>query len=55
MEFIYIYNHKQADFFIKEGVVLASIGMNKKSNKLFFKFVRGSGLREAFHKWNNRK
>lgn len=49
----YIYNPKQAEYFIKRGVVLDSI--YKKSETICFIFLYNDICETAFIEWNSHK
>lgn len=50
----YIYNTKQALYFIKNGADIEhrNIGINKKSGNVFFKFTNNNNLQKIFEEWN---
>lgn len=50
-DYRYLYNPKQAEFYIKNGIMPESIDINKKTNKVFFKFKDGKELQKIYHKW----
>ncbi len=50
----YIYNVKQADFFINEGVKLLGTGVHPTTKKIWWCFGYKE-CQEAYSKWNNRE
>lgn len=52
-EYIYIYNIKQAQFYITEGDIKPTeIGISNKNNKIYFKFIREQ-TKNIFDQWCN--
>lgn len=49
MKAMYVYNLRQALFFIKHGVEIDDIGISK--GKVYHKFYRTSEFEQAFSKW----
>lgn len=49
MKAMYVYNLKQALFFIKNGVTVDDIGISK--GKVYHKFYRTQEFEDAFSKW----
>jgi hypothetical protein len=49
---IYIYNFKQAEFYIKEGIKPLEININPKTRKIYFIFNREE-TNNAYMKWVN--
>lgn len=52
-EFVYIYNLKQANFYINSGIKAVEIGVHSKTNKTYFKFIREE-TRQLFQQWNDK-
>lgn len=50
MKYFYIYNIEQADFFIKNGLQVNSVGKGKK-NDIYLKFVRDEESEKVFSLW----
>ena len=53
-DYIYIYNYHQANFYIKNGIKLIDINLNKTTNKIYFVFSKKESL-ECYIKWINRE
>ena len=53
MNYFYIYNIEQANFFIKEGLSVVEVGIGKKKD-VYIKFVRNYVSELVFTKWTNR-
>jgi hypothetical protein len=53
-KFFYIYNPDQADYFIKNGLLVIGAGKGK-FNDFYYKFVRDEQAEEVFKKWVERK
>lgn len=50
----YIYNFKQADFFIKQGAVCIGTGFNAKSGKYYWEFNYDQ-LQKYYSLWEENK
>ena len=40
MDFLYIYNVEQANYYIQEGVNPVGVGINDRTKAVYFKFIR---------------
>ncbi len=49
--YFYIYNLKQSEFFIKEGLEVLEIGV--RNGKVYHKFLRDEQAEKIFSKWCN--
>lgn len=54
MEYYYIYNRKQALFFIKNGAIPIDIGVGKKRD-VYHKFAKDKLTENLNNKWRNNK
>jgi hypothetical protein len=54
MDYFYIYNIKQARFFLHKGLIPIDIGIGTKK-EVFIKFIRDYNSEEVFLEWINRK
>jgi hypothetical protein len=50
---VYIYNPEQASFYISRGVKLLDTGINKRTNKIWFKFGYYESS-DAYFEWCTR-
>ena len=53
MNYFFIYNVKQANFFLHKGLLPVNIGLGAR-NEVFLKFVRNPESEEIFYEWVNR-
>jgi len=54
MEYFYIYNYKQAKYFIDNGLKVIDINIGNK-NDIYHKFVRDETSEKVFMDWKKRK
>ena len=52
--YFYIYNIKQAQFFLQNGLMPVDVGMGVEKD-VFIKFVRDEQAENVFNQWVNRK
>jgi hypothetical protein len=52
--FVYIYNPQQAAFYISKGMEVKDTGINKTTNKVWYKFGYQE-TSEVYSEWCNRK
>ena len=50
MKYLYVYNFKQALYFIEEGLIPINIACSKE-NKVYHKFIKDKKCKEIFNKW----
>lgn len=50
----YIYNYKQADFFIKQGAICIGTGFNAKSDRYFWEFNYNK-IQDYYPLWEDSK
>lgn len=50
-EYAYIYNVKQADFYIQNGLVPESVDTHYTTKNVFFVFLKTDKLNNIFKKW----
>lgn len=53
-EFRYIYNMKQANFYIQQGLIPMEVGTGEKQD-VYIKFKDSERLQEVFKKWMDRR
>ena len=54
MKYFYIYNYKQAKFFIDNGLTVIDIDKGKK-NDIYHKFIRDEKSEKIFMEWKKNK
>jgi hypothetical protein len=54
VEYFYIYNPEQADYFIKNGLQVVGAGKGQLKD-IYFKFIRDEQAEEVFTRWVERK
>ena len=54
MKYFYIYNYKQALFFIQNGLEVIDIDKGKE-NQIYHKFIRDDKSEQIFMKWKQIK
>lgn len=54
MQYLYIYNRKQALFFIKNGAIPIDIGVGKKRD-VYHKFIKDDFIEKLNNQWIDRK
>ena len=54
MKYFYIYNYKQALFFIQNGLEVLDIDKGKE-NQIYHKFIRDNKSEQIFFKWKQNK
>lgn len=50
-DYRYLYNPQQAEFYIKQGLIPDEININRKTNKVYFKFRDSDKLQNIYKKW----
>jgi hypothetical protein len=51
--FVYIYNIEQAQFYISKGIKVIDTGINKRTNRVWYKFSYDDTL-QTYSEWCNR-
>lgn len=54
MEYIYVYDFKQADFYFSKGILPVKIGISTKKN-VYIKFLKTDELKSAYDEWMTHK
>ena len=54
MTYFYIYNYKQALFFLQNGLQVIDIDKGKQ-NQIYHKFIRDDKAEQIFMKWKQNK
>lgn len=50
-DYRYVYNQTQAHFYMDKGLLPITEGINKKTNKIFYKFKDSQQLQSIFEQW----
>ncbi len=50
-KFFYCYNHRQADYFLKNGIAAKGSGYGAKGDA-YILFINDDKLKEVFKRWN---
>ncbi|MEL7646993.1 MAG: hypothetical protein AAGU76_02815 [Sedimentibacter sp.] len=54
--YTYVYDIKQANFFLQEGLIINYVGIHRRTGRTYFAFDRNQeGLQEAFETWKNNR
>lgn len=54
--FTYVYDIKQAKFFLQQGLKIVDVGLHRRTGRAYFVFERDAeGFQEVFETWKNNR